>query len=287
MRGRRAARRRPLVAPVPEGPEIRREADALARALAGRTLVRVDYRMPTLAARARALVGRRVLRVYSRGKAMLIAFDNGLTHYSHNQLYGEWQVLGAARDPEDGRQVRAVLGTERHLAVLYSATDVALLDDAALLRHPFLARLGPDVLDRSTTRAAIAARFADPRRARATLAALLLDQRFLAGVGNYLRSDILFAAGLRPSRRAGSLTEAEQERLADTVYALPRQSLRTRGITNDRDRAAALRRAGTAFEDYRFLVYARDGEPCWRCRAKIRRDDAAGRAVFYCPRCQR
>ena len=272
---------------MPEGPEVRREADALARVLAGRTLVRAEYRLPALAAPARSLVGRRVLRVYPRGKAMLIAFDNGLTHYSHNQLYGEWRVMRASHDPRDGRQVRAVLGTDRHLAVLYSATDVALLDDAALERHPFLARLGPDVLDRSTTRADIAARFADPRRPRATLAALLLDQRFVAGVGNYLRSDILFSAGLRPSRRAGSLTEDERTRLAAAVHALPRQSLRTRGVTNDRRRADALRAAGTPFEDYRFLVYARGGRPCWQCGARIRRADAGGRAVFYCPRCQR
>lgn len=272
---------------MPEGPEIRREADALARALAGRALTRVEYRMPALAKRARALAGRRVLRVYPRGKAMLIAFDNGLTHYSHNQLYGEWRVMRASRDPENGRQVRAVLGTERHLAVLYSATEVALLDDAALARHPFLARLGPDVLDRATTRALIARSFADPQRARATVAALLLDQRFLAGVGNYLRSDILFASGLRPSRRAGSLSDDDRRRLAAAVFALPRQSLRTRGITNDRARAAALRSSGAAFEDLRFLVYARGGEACWHCGTRIRREDAGGRAVFYCPRCQR
>lgn len=272
---------------MPEGPEIRREADALARALAGRTLLRAEYRMPALARRGRSLVGRRVLRVYPRGKAMLIAFDNGVTHYSHNQLYGEWRVLRATRDPDDGRQVRAILGTERHLAVLYSATDVALLDDATLARHPFLARLGPDVLDRATTRAAIATRFADPRRARATLAALLLDQRFLAGLGNYLRSDILFAAGLLPGRRAGSLSVDERSRLAGAIHALPRQSVRTRGVTNDRARALSLRVSGTSFEDYRFLVYARDGKPCWHCGTALRRDDACGRAVFFCPRCQR
>ena len=272
---------------MPEGPEIRREAVALARALAGQALTRVEYRIPHLARRARALAGRRVLRVYPRGKAMLIAFDNGVTHYSHNQLYGEWRVMRATQDPEDGRQLRAILATERHLAALYSATEVALLDDAALARHPFLARLGPDVLEGSTTRALIERRFTDPRRSRATLAALLLDQRFLAGVGNYLRSDILFASGLAPARRAGSLTDAERERLAAAVHALPRQSLRTRGITNERMRVKALRSAGVAFADLRFLAYARDGEPCWQCGTRIRREDAGGRAVFFCPRCQR
>ena len=272
---------------MPEGPEIRREAAAIGRVLEGRTLVCVDYRVPSLSRRGRGLAGRRVTRVYTRGKAMLIAFDNGVTHYSHNQLYGAWRVRKAADDIEDGRQVRVVLATATHAAVLYSATEIALLDDAALARHPFLANLGPDVLDAATTPPTIAARFAEPRRARATLASLLLDQRFVAGLGNYLRSDILFASGLAPTRRAGSLTADERARLAAHIHALPRQSLRTRGVTNDLVRAKALRASGTPFGALRFLVYDREGEPCWTCGSTIRRADAGGRAVFHCPRCQR
>ena len=272
---------------MPEGPEIRREAAAIGRVLAGRTLVHVEYRMPSLARRSRGLAGRRVESVGARGKAMLIGFDNGITHYSHNQLYGAWRVQKAGADVEDGRQVRVVLATATHAAVLYSATEIALLDAAALARHPFLARLGPDVLDAATTPAAIAARLADPRRARAMLAPLLLDQRFLAGLGNYLRSDILFASGIAPTRRAGSLSGDERARLAARIHALPRQSLRTRGITHDLARVKALRAAGAPFDALRFLAYDREGAPCYACGGAIRREDAGGRAVFHCPRCQR
>jgi endonuclease-8 len=272
---------------VPEGPEIRREADALARVLVGRTLVRVEYRLAALARRGAGLAGATVLRVAPRGKAMLIEFDRGLTHYSHHQLYGAWRVLSARRDAEDGRQVRVVLGTATHLAVLYSATDVALLDTEGLARHPFLSRLGPDVLDRATTRERIARRLADPRRARATLAALLLDQTFLAGLGNYLRSDILFGAGLRHTLRAGDLDDAARARLARAIHALPRRSYRTGGVTNDPALARRLRARGRPFDAVRFLVYDREGERCWRCDATIRRAAAGGRGIFFCPRCQR
>ena len=61
---------------MPEGPEVRREADAIARALRGRPIVRADYRVPGLHDRARVLEGARVTRAWSRGKAMLIAFEN-------------------------------------------------------------------------------------------------------------------------------------------------------------------------------------------------------------------
>ncbi len=273
---------------MPEGPEIRREADALGRALAGRTLVRVEYRVPRLARVARRLDRAIVTSVTARGKAMLIAYDNGLTHYSHNQLYGRWHVRAAAQpSAADARAIRVVLATDRHVATLYSATEIALLDARALARHPFLAGLGPDVLDRATTPRAIAARLADSRFVRRSLAALLLDQGFIAGLGNYLRSDILFAAKLRHTVHPRDLGDADRAALAAAIHALPRQSYRTRGITNELGRARRLADEGVAFEDYRFLAYSREGRACYGCGAPIRRADVAGRGVFFCPRCQR
>ena len=272
---------------MPEGPEIRREADAIGAALGGSVLTRVEYHVPGLAARARRLRGATVLRAYSRGKAMLIEFDNGLTHYSHNQLYGRWKILPATRDAARGRRiVRVVLGNDDALAVLYSATQVALLTAAELARHPFLAKLGPDVLDATTTPAVIRARLADPRRARSTLGALLLDQSFIAGIGNYLRSDILFAAGLPHGRRAGSLTPAERRRVAQAIHAVSHRSYATQGITNTVAHVRRLAARGVKRGDLRFRAYGRAGEACWDCGARIRRIEANGRALFFCAQCQ-
>ena len=271
---------------MPEGPEIRREADALAHALAGRELTHVEYRIAALAARGRRLRGARVLRVYPRGKALLIEFDRGVTHYSHNQLYGQWRVLRPGRASEDTRAVRVVLGTADRIAILYSATEIELLATDALARHPYLAKLGPDVLAPATTVRAIAARIEDPRYARSSLAALLLDQRFIAGLGNYLRSEILHVARLPGTLRPGDLDHAQRDALARAIHTLPRQSYRTRGITNDLAFARAARAAGEAFEDYRFRVYDRAGLPCRTCGAPVARREAAGRGLFACPTCQ-
>jgi endonuclease-8 len=275
---------------MPEGPEIRREALALADALVGVPVARVDYRVPGLAAKARRLRGARVTRVTSRGKAVLIDWDAGLTHFSHNQLYGAWRVLDAgdlqalldARAPS----VRVVIATARHAAVLLSSTVVELLEPAALAVHPYLANLGPDVLDASTTVNGVVARLRAPRFARRSLAALLLDQSFLAGLGNYLRSEILHVARLRHTRRADALPAATLATLARATLVLPRQSLATGGITNDRRLARSLRARGEPFERYRFRVYAREGRPCHACGTRIRRVDVAGRGVYFCPRCQ-
>jgi endonuclease-8 len=271
---------------MPEGPEIRRAADELARALVGRVAETVEFYLPRLAAHGPRLAGQRIVAVTPRAKAMLIRFSGGQTVYSHNQLYGRWKVSRAGRVPGSSRALRLVIANDGHVARLYSATDIELLDEAGLAQHPYLAKLGPDLLDPLTTVATVRATAGTARFQRRALAGLLLDQGFYAGLGNYLRSEILYVAGLRHEQTLGSLTTAERERLADTSLALTRQSYRSRGVTNDLGQAAALKARGVRFADYRHHVFGRDGQPCWRCDEPIVRTDVAGRGIYFCPTCQ-
>jgi endonuclease-8 len=271
---------------LPEGPEIRRSADEIAQALVGRPITRIEYRVPRLARKARALKDARVVRVYSRGKALLIEFGNGLTHYSHNQLYGEWEVHEGRPEPDDRRSVRVIIGTPTHTAILYSATQIELLPTADVERHRYIAALGPDVLDPATTPAVMRRQLEDRRFRGRSLGSLFLDQRFAAGLGNYLRSDILFVAGLRPEVRPQDLDDDTRRRLARAILDVSRRSYRNRGITNHLARARKAERAGVPFERYRFLAYGRDGDPCWVCGTPIARRDEGGRGVFHCERCQ-
>ncbi len=271
---------------MPEGPEIRRSADALARVLAGVPLLRIEYLVPRLAHMAARLEGAGIRRVYSRGKALLVEYDNGLTHYSHNQLYGEWEVREGRATGDGRRAVRVIFGTAGHTVTLYSATQIEILPSEEVEAHPYIAALGPDVLEATTTVAAMRKRLADPRFRGRSLASLLLDQRFAAGLGNYLRSDILFVAGLRANLRPHELRDEERARLARAILVIARRSYRTQGVTNEAARARAARCAGVPFEDYRFLAYGREGAPCWSCGARIVRRDEGGRGLFHCPRCQ-
>src|SRR3546814_2299648 len=84
--------------------------------------------------------------------------------------------------------------------------------DLELHAHPFLSRLGPDVLDPGLDEAAVEVRMLDPRFAGRSLGGLLLDQGFLAGMGNYLRSEVLFAANLLPQRRPRDLDAGEDRK---------------------------------------------------------------------------
>ena len=112
---------------MPEGPEIRLAADAVARVLVGREIVAASLNLPQLKRFEKRLLGATVTAVDTRGKAMLTRFDIGLSLYSHNQLYGRWYTTRRPRLPQTRRQQRVALHTETHSALLYSASDIEIL----------------------------------------------------------------------------------------------------------------------------------------------------------------
>jgi endonuclease-8 len=141
---------------MPEGPEIKRVADELAAVLVGEKVVEVTFAFAHLKGYEKELTGRRVRQVRPRGKALLTEFNGGLTIYSHNQLYGRWVIVERGQIPQTDRQLRLALHTKEHACLLYSASDIELLDKEGVACHSFLNRLGPDVLSGSSTRRAIA-----------------------------------------------------------------------------------------------------------------------------------
>ena len=112
----------------------------------------------------------------------------------------------------------------------------------------------------------------------------LLDQRHVVGVGNIYAAEALFRAGIRPTRRARTLTRAESARLRDTIRAVLAASIDARGTTLSDYRDASGEEG--AFEAL-LQVYDRAGEPCPKCRTPIKRIVLTNRSAFYCPRCQK
>ena len=271
---------------MPEGPEIRRAADKVAAVLVGRKIESIGFGLPRLRPFERRLQGRTVTAVDTRGKAMLTRFDNGLTIYSHNQLYGRWYTVRRPRMPKTNRQLRLELATSTHKALLYSASDIDVLREDQLLKHPFLDRVGPDILDRQLTEQMIVERLCDPKFSNRALGSLYLDQGFLAGNGNYLRSEILWASGLAPASKPASLTHGECAKLARQTLQISRRSYRTRGVTVTPSLAKTLKSNGLSFQQYRFYVFGREGLPCHRCETSIERHTMGSRNLFTCPTCQ-
>jgi endonuclease VIII len=293
---------------VPEGPEIYRAAQALDQAVA-RKPIRLKLIHPALSRMARTLRGATISRVYARSKAMLTEFDNGHVLYSHNQLYGEW-VLHDADDALLPRQARLIVEAADTCAVLYSATEFAWLKAGNEDKHPYLAKLGPEVLSDEVSAQAIARRLREfPRR---VIADALLDQHVIAGLGNYLRADILHVARVNPLDKIAALSDASVLRIARACKTLTRRSVNQEGVVRPMAAYRAARRSEqrpsqknkqnpkqktplkpfneathqAAHEAARFYVFDREGKACWTCGAAIRRVNSGGRGLFFCAHCQ-
>jgi len=271
---------------LPEGPEIRRAADRIERAIAGRPADRVRFAFPHLRRFERRLRGARVREVETRGKALLVHFGGGLSIYAHSQLYGRWMVVRAGTRPKTKRSLRLAIHNDQWSALLYSASEIDVLTADGIAAHPFLAKLGPDALARGLGELDLRARIREPRFARRQLHALLLDQSFVAGIGNYLRSEILFAARLHPARRPGDLSAAESRGLARAIARVTRRAYETGGITSAPSRVRRAKAQGLRRAEYRHHVFTRGGRPCWVCGTAIRRSDLGSRQLYHCPTCQ-
>ncbi|MCH9668361.1 MAG: DNA glycosylase [Actinomycetia bacterium] len=250
---------------MPEGDTVFRTAAKLQQALAGKALTRCDVRVPRYA--AVDLTGHVVDEVLSRGKHLFIRAGAASIH-SHLKMDGAW-LVGRARVP--GHQVRIVLETADSRASGIDLGVLEVLDRASDMDA--VAHLGPDLLgDDWSAEVAAANLIADPSR---PVAAALLDQRVMAGVGNVYANELCFVFGLRPSTQVGAL--------ADPV--------RTVGRAQQMLWANRLRVKRTTTGDTRpgknLWVYGRAGQACRRCGTPIEADRGGDRITYWCPACQR
>ncbi|MDC8832426.1 endonuclease VIII [Alteromonas gilva] len=271
---------------MPEGPEIRQSADALAQALVNQRLERVTLGLDALKPFHSQLTGQLVKAVTCRGKAMLIHLANGLSVYSHNQLYGLWVIAKRGEIPDTRRSLRLALHTKERSALLYSASDISVWQTEQLSQHPFLRKLGPDVLSEQLDASVIAERLLNKRFSGRRLSALYLDQHFVAGLGNYLRSEVLFFAGLHPDKKPRELTHAAIHQLAEQTIIVSKRSYHTGGYTVPVKAKQVPAPSRTDYEASRFMVFGRDQKPCRVCGELIVRAERNSRRVYFCPACQ-
>lgn len=265
---------------MPEGDTIFRTAEVLRAALVGRgiTAARAQprpglRRVPDLS----GLVGTTVTTVETRGKHLLIGFDNGLTLRSHLRMSGSWHRY---RPGEAWRrpmyQASAILETPESVAVAFNTPVVELLTDADLRRSVPLTTLGPDLLARDFDADAALRRLRD--RNDEQLGNALLDQRAVAGIGNVIKSEVAFLEGLDPWAPVSRLTDDELRAALATARRILRANTRggARVTTGNRVRGQEL------------WVYGRAGRPCRRCGTAIRldRQGELARLTYWCPRCQ-
>ncbi len=271
---------------MPELPEVETVARTLRPQLTGLVFTGAVVRWPrTLAAPAAEelaaqIAGRRVEWVGRRGKYVVLGLDRGYLLF-HLKMSGRLAVMPAG-EPED-TYTRAVfyLADGRQLVFrdVRKFGRVYLVDRlGAVTEH-----LGPeplaDELSVDEFRRLLA-------RRSGRLKSLLLNQEFLAGLGNIYADEVLFAARLHPLRTARSLSPEEQRRLYEAIRSILARAVDSGGTTlPDRSYLDALGQAGTFQE--RVAVYGRGGKPCPICSTPVQRLVIGGRSAHFCPDCQK
>ncbi|MFG3348487.1 Fpg/Nei family DNA glycosylase [Streptomyces sp. NPDC048018] len=258
---------------MPEGDTVWYAAHRLDAALAGRVLTRSDLRVPRFA--TADLTGRHVLDVTPRGKHLLTRIEGGLTLHSHLRMDGSWRVYATGERPHGGpaHQIRAILGNAEFTAYGYRLPVLELIRTAE--ESKAVGHLGPDLLGPDwDPEEAVRRLAADPAR---TLGEALLDQRNLAGIGNVYKSELAFLAAVTPWLPVGELAEGVPERLVATAHRL----LEANKERPDRRTTTTGRTGG------RLYVYGREGRPCPRCGAAIRKAELGDRVTYWCPACQK
>ncbi len=271
---------------MPEGPETRRSADRISNRLCGRKISYLRLPYPPISEFEGLLNSSRISSVTSRGKALLIRFDNGLSLYSHSQLYGRWTVNKVNTKIRWNRSLRAEFVANGYAVRLWSATDVEVLPTQEEEEHPYIVKLGPDILDKATTSELITKRLGSPKFSRRRASSLMLDQSFVAGLGNYLRSEILHQARVHPSSRPKDLSNDAIARWGFLTKAVSVRSYESKGLTVSDYLAERRKKMGERRRSYRHSAFCRNGLDCHECGSTIERIRISGRRLDMCPSCQ-
>ncbi len=257
---------------MPEGDVVWRTARQLHAALAGRVLTRSDFRVPRYA--ATDLTGRTVQEAASRGKHLLTRVEGGLTVHTHLRMDGSWRVRPAGGYPPRDHRVRVVLSNAEWQAIGYLLGIVEVLPTSKEDR--VVGHLGPDVLGADWDASEAVHRIRQqPER---EIGEALLDQRNMAGIGNFYKAESLFLRGLSPWRTVSGIDDLE------SLVELARKL-----IDANKERAGQVT-TGNPARGQESWVYGRAGRPCRRCGTPISRGDqgpvAEERVTFWCPSCQ-
>lgn len=272
---------------MPELPEAETIAADLRARIQGVRIRDVSVPRPDIlagidpAGLGRRLRGRRLARVGRRGKNVLFDLDDGGRILVNLGMTGRL-ITSDAPSASEMRHVAARFALEDGRDLLFDDTRrfgrIEVLEPVAWSERD--AALGLEPLSDAFTADAF---WGLIRRSRTPIRNRLLDQRFVAGVGNIYANEALFLAGVRPRRRARTLRRREADALRRALRDVLRRAVEARGTTLRDYRGGGGEMGG--FQP-RLRVYGRAGEPCATCGTAIKRVVVSNRSAFYCPECQ-
>lgn len=267
---------------MPELPEVETIKRELEKAVLGKKIVEVKISNPRVIKEPKkredflkGLKNAAIKSIVRKGKLLILELSSGKSLTIHLKMTGQLIY------PADSRQSRVSFKLSDNKWLDFNDRrllgELRLVNDWTSLR--FVKELGVEPFDLD------AEKFKQMLVGKNTrIKPLLMDQAFIAGVGNLYAAEALFRAGIHPRRRASDLTEAEKEALFKEINSVLKEAIKYKGSSVDQ----YVQLSGKAGDYARHhKVYGREGQPCFVCKTPIKRISLGGRGTYFCPACQK
>ncbi|MCK8824014.1 bifunctional DNA-formamidopyrimidine glycosylase/DNA-(apurinic or apyrimidinic site) lyase [Fuchsiella alkaliacetigena] len=271
---------------MPELPEVQTVVDTLSSRIIGLKITEVEVKVEKLIALSTVadfkaeLIGKEIKGVRRRGKYIIIELSDDKYLIVHLRMTG--QLLYAAQNLELAKHTHVIISfanqhqlrfiNKRKFGRIYLVSDFSEAGS--------LAELGPEPLSEDFTLDTFKALF---ENRRGIIKNLLLNQKFLAGLGNIYVDEALYLAGIHPLRKADQISEEELAKLYQAIRKVLKDGIKHRGTTKW-DYVDGSGQAGE-HQDY-LQVYDRKGKNCYDCAEQIEKIKVSGRGTYFCPECQ-
>jgi formamidopyrimidine-DNA glycosylase len=267
---------------MPELPEVETIKRDLEKVVVGKKITEVCVynpkviREPSLSKFKQGLAGVRVNRVLRRAKVLIMELSNAKSLVIHLKMTGQLIYPGLK-----GNGVRVTFRLSNGESLDFNDqrnfAELRLLDDWRKLK--FIQGLGPEPKDLTLEK------FQDMLSNKKTkIKPLLMDQKFISGIGNLYAAEILFCAKVNPFRKACELSNKEKRVLFYSMQDILTEAIRYKGSSVD-DYVRLSGEKGEYKKHHK--VYARENKPCFICKALIKRIALGGRGTYFCPKCQK
>jgi len=284
---------------MPELPEVQTIIDDLNRKIKGDTIT--DFwsdwgktiKGKSVEQFRKVIKNRKILHVRRIGKNIFIDISGGKTLYIHLKMTGHLLVKSKAKNPKvktyfDDKVNQYIhhiwklkSGRTLEFSDLRKFGKIVLDDTDKINDLKEIQSLGIDAMSTSFT----FQKFSDilAKRQKSPIGLVLMDQNLISGIGNIYRSEILFNAGILPTRKIADIKDNERKKLYNSTKEILKKGIKYRG-TSDSD----YRDTDGAPGNYQkiILVYRREKQECKRCGIIIKRSKLGQRSIFFCPNCQ-
>lgn len=274
---------------MPELPEVETIKQELSRKIKGKKISKIDIFLPKIINLEtkqfrRKIVGTKIVNIKRRGKLIIINLSNLNNLVIHLKLTGQLLLAGKSKRPQ------------KHTHLVFYFTDntrlffndsrqfgfIKLFNQKELLDFLKKENFGPEPLSKEFSLTLFKTLLLKKKKSK--IKPLLMDQTFIAGVGNVYSQEACFYAKIHPGRKVGTLTEQEISDLYYYLRSVLVKAIKHKGSSVD----TYVDIYGKQGEYVPFLkVYGREGDRCLRCKTKIKMIKLGGRGTYFCPKCQK